>query len=279
MCRTSSARSCPARRGRNSSISGPRRLGEVLAAPATWTLRDYHSPNLIWLPEREGLQRVGMIDFQDAVLGAPAYDVASLLQDARVTVPPDLELKLIGLYARERKGADPGLRRVGLRPGLRDHGRPARHQDPRHFRPPRPARRQAALPASTCRGSKPISSATSPIRPWRSSRSGMRITCRGSSRMAMKSLPNPEPALDPDPFARAPQSHRPRCRIGQAHAADHRHDAEAPREGGGPEPDRFRPRQAARGGHGERGGERAPLRRHARSASAHPRDAAHRHLG
>ena len=44
-------------------------LGEVLAAPATWTLRDYHSPNLIWLPEREGLQRVGMIDFQDAVLG------------------------------------------------------------------------------------------------------------------------------------------------------------------------------------------------------------------
>ncbi len=84
-------------------------LGEVLAAPATWTLRDYHSPNLIWLPEREGLQRVGMIDFQDAVLGAPAYDVASLLQDARVTVPPELELKLIGLYARERKGADPAF--------------------------------------------------------------------------------------------------------------------------------------------------------------------------
>ncbi|MBB4038664.1 hypothetical protein GGR34_000293 [Microvirga flocculans] len=82
-------------------------LGEVLSAPATWTLRDYHSPNLIWLPERQGLQRVGLIDFQDAVLGSPAYDVASLLQDARVTVPPELELKLIGLYARERKSADP----------------------------------------------------------------------------------------------------------------------------------------------------------------------------
>ncbi|WP_229426579.1 tRNA (adenosine(37)-N6)-threonylcarbamoyltransferase complex ATPase subunit type 1 TsaE [Microvirga alba] len=81
-------------------------LGEILAGPTTWTLRDYHSPNLIWMPEREGLSRVGLIDFQDAVLGSPAYDVASLLQDARVTVPPDLELKLIGLYARERKAAE-----------------------------------------------------------------------------------------------------------------------------------------------------------------------------
>ena len=51
----------------------------------------------------KGSQRVGIIDFQDAVLGHPAYDVASLLQDARETVPPDLELKLIGLYARERR--------------------------------------------------------------------------------------------------------------------------------------------------------------------------------
>jgi tRNA threonylcarbamoyl adenosine modification protein YjeE len=84
-------------------------LGEILSGPTTWTLRDYHSPNLIWMPEREGLQRVGLIDFQDAVLGSPAYDVASLLQDARVTVPPDLELKLIGYYARERKAADPAF--------------------------------------------------------------------------------------------------------------------------------------------------------------------------
>ncbi|WP_210496607.1 tRNA (adenosine(37)-N6)-threonylcarbamoyltransferase complex ATPase subunit type 1 TsaE [Microvirga antarctica] len=84
-------------------------LQEILAAPATWTLRDYHSPNLIWLPEREGLARVGLIDFQDAVLGSPAYDVASLLQDARQTVPPDLELKLIGVYARERRAVDPGF--------------------------------------------------------------------------------------------------------------------------------------------------------------------------
>src|SRR4029450_8666547 len=52
-------------------------LINVLSAPLTWTLRDYHSPNLIWLPQRQGIARVGLIDFQDAVLGHPAYDVAS----------------------------------------------------------------------------------------------------------------------------------------------------------------------------------------------------------
>jgi N-acetylmuramate 1-kinase len=81
-------------------------LAEIVAAPPTWTLRDYHSPNLIWLQDRQDIQRVGLIDFQDAVLGHPAYDVASLLQDARVTVPAELELKLVSLYARERKTAD-----------------------------------------------------------------------------------------------------------------------------------------------------------------------------
>ena len=45
----------------------------------------YHSPNLIWLPRaRRACARVGILDFQDALMGHPAYDVASLLQDARV---------------------------------------------------------------------------------------------------------------------------------------------------------------------------------------------------
>jgi N-acetylmuramate 1-kinase len=52
-----------------------------------WVMRDYHSPNLLWLPEREGLQRVGIIDSQDAVMGHPAYDLVSLLQDARLDIP------------------------------------------------------------------------------------------------------------------------------------------------------------------------------------------------
>ncbi|WP_407658430.1 tRNA (adenosine(37)-N6)-threonylcarbamoyltransferase complex ATPase subunit type 1 TsaE [Methylobacterium planeticum] len=73
----------------------------------TWTLRDYHSPNLIWLPERTGLERIGLIDFQDAVMGHPAYDVASLLQDARVDTSAEFELRLLGLYARERRAREP----------------------------------------------------------------------------------------------------------------------------------------------------------------------------
>jgi tRNA threonylcarbamoyl adenosine modification protein YjeE len=81
-------------------------LAEIVAGHTTWTLRDYHSPNLIWLPDRNGIRQVGLLDFQDAVLGHPAYDVASLLQDARVTVPADLEIKLLSVYARRRASAD-----------------------------------------------------------------------------------------------------------------------------------------------------------------------------
>lgn len=83
-----------------------RLLAEVVSAPATWTLRDFHSPNLIWLPAREGVRRVGIIDFQDAVLGHPAYDLASLLQDARVDVAPELELRLLAAYAQARRAQD-----------------------------------------------------------------------------------------------------------------------------------------------------------------------------
>ena len=84
-------------------------LGPILAQPTTWTLRDFHSPNLHWLAERQGLKRIGLIDFQDAVLGPPAYDVASLLQDARVDVPEDLEMRLAALYMRRRTAADPAF--------------------------------------------------------------------------------------------------------------------------------------------------------------------------
>ena len=82
-------------------------LQPILAARTTWTLRDYHSPNLHWLPQREGFARIGLIDFQDAVVGPPAYDLASLLQDARVDVPDDLEMRLAALYVRRRSAADP----------------------------------------------------------------------------------------------------------------------------------------------------------------------------
>ena len=72
----------------------------------TWVLRDFHSPNLLWLPEREGTARVGLLDFQDAVMGPAAYDVASLLQDARVDVPEMMEIGLLSRYTRARRSAD-----------------------------------------------------------------------------------------------------------------------------------------------------------------------------
>lgn len=89
-------------------------LTEIVMAPRTWVLRDYHSPNLMWLPERGGIHRIGLIDFQDAVMGHPAYDVASLAQDARVDLPEGLELRLVGQYARLRKAADPGFDMAGF---------------------------------------------------------------------------------------------------------------------------------------------------------------------
>ena len=70
-------------------------LDAMLAEPAGLFLRDYHSPNLFWLPDRQGPARVGVIDFQDALAEPWAYDVAALLQDARVDV--SLELERAGL--------------------------------------------------------------------------------------------------------------------------------------------------------------------------------------
>jgi aminoglycoside/choline kinase family phosphotransferase len=81
-------------------------LAEVTVGARTWVLRDFHSPNLIWLDERSEIFRVGLIDFQDAVLGPPAYDLVSLLQDARIDVPEQLELTLLMRYIKARQGSD-----------------------------------------------------------------------------------------------------------------------------------------------------------------------------
>lgn len=70
-------------------------------------LRDYHSPNLIWLPERHGNNRVGILDFQDAIIGPTAYDVVSLVQDARVTVERPLMDHLLETYLRMRESQGP----------------------------------------------------------------------------------------------------------------------------------------------------------------------------
>lgn len=56
--------------------------------PSAFTQRDFHAENLLWLPDRKGLARVGLLDFQDATLAPKAYDLVSLLSDARRDVSP-----------------------------------------------------------------------------------------------------------------------------------------------------------------------------------------------
>ncbi|NTA49296.1 tRNA (adenosine(37)-N6)-threonylcarbamoyltransferase complex ATPase subunit type 1 TsaE [Agrobacterium tumefaciens] len=66
-------------------------------------LRDFHSPNLIWQPQNSGIRQVGLIDFQDAMIGPTAYDVASIVQDARVTISPELQARLLSHYLENRR--------------------------------------------------------------------------------------------------------------------------------------------------------------------------------
>jgi hypothetical protein len=61
---------------------------KALGFPRAFTIRDYHAENLLWLPNRQGLQRVGLLDFQDAVRGWRAWDFSMLLHDARRDVSP-----------------------------------------------------------------------------------------------------------------------------------------------------------------------------------------------
>jgi aminoglycoside/choline kinase family phosphotransferase len=89
-------------------------LAPIVAGSRSWTLRDYHSPNLLWLPDRPGLAQLGLLDIQDTVIGHPAYDLASLLQDARVEVPPELEIRLLAAYAHQRKRANPNFDMTGF---------------------------------------------------------------------------------------------------------------------------------------------------------------------
>lgn len=81
----------------------------LLAQPKGWVLRDYHSPNLIWRGTEEGLRRLGLIDFQDALYGHSAYDMVSLLQDARLDLPEHLEAELLGHYCDAAARVEPGF--------------------------------------------------------------------------------------------------------------------------------------------------------------------------
>ena len=82
--------------------------------PETLVLRDYHVDNLLVLEGREGIDSCGLLDFQDAVLGSPAYDLVSLLEDARRDVPAKLAEEMFERYLAAR----PDLAREELRTAM-----------------------------------------------------------------------------------------------------------------------------------------------------------------
>jgi tRNA threonylcarbamoyl adenosine modification protein YjeE len=81
----------------------------LLRQPAGWVLRDYHSPNLLWRSGQEGMARLGIIDFQDAMRGHLAYDLVSLLQDARLDLPAGFEAALLEHYCERAAATDAGF--------------------------------------------------------------------------------------------------------------------------------------------------------------------------
>ncbi len=115
-------------------------LAPLLAQPhRVLALRDYHADNLMVLPGGEGLGALGLLDFQDALAGHPAYDLVSLLQDARRDVPSAIEARGLARFAAatgdeptalraayELLGAQRNLKIIGIFTRLwRRDGKPA----------------------------------------------------------------------------------------------------------------------------------------------------------
>lgn len=103
----------PFKTGRPASAEPEAALAEIwteildpLPSPQCIVHRDYHAENLFWLPARHGTERVGLIDFQDALYGSAAYDLVSLLEDARRDVPPESAAALYDYYTDRIRHAD-----------------------------------------------------------------------------------------------------------------------------------------------------------------------------
>jgi aminoglycoside/choline kinase family phosphotransferase len=78
-------------------------------------LRDYHAENVMWLPERDGVKRAGLLDFQDALAGSPAYDLISLTEDARREVSPALAQAMTDRYVTRRRADSVAFDEEGFR--------------------------------------------------------------------------------------------------------------------------------------------------------------------
>ena len=83
-----------------------RRAGHVYRG---LVMRDFHSPNILWQAAEDGPRRIGLLDFQDAMIGPVAYDLASLAQDARVDMPLELEEAVSAAYLEEALAIDPAF--------------------------------------------------------------------------------------------------------------------------------------------------------------------------
>jgi tRNA threonylcarbamoyl adenosine modification protein YjeE len=99
-------------------------IENIAGSMPTLVMRDYHSPNLIWREAEAFPRNLGLIDFQDAVIGPQAYDLASLGQDARVDVPQELEAEMLSEYMALRSAHD-GFDEAVF---LRDHAILAAHR-------------------------------------------------------------------------------------------------------------------------------------------------------
>ena len=73
-------------------------LSSIRIKHETLVLRDFHADNLIWLPNRSGIRKCGLLDYQDAVRGFHAYDLMSLFEDARRDLKPGLASDLLDYY-------------------------------------------------------------------------------------------------------------------------------------------------------------------------------------
>ncbi len=98
-------------------------FSKLAGAPRTWMLRDFHSPNLIWLEHRKDTGRVGLLDFQDGVMGPAAYDLVSLLQgrpDRRPGKHRDRDARALCQGAADRRrSVRPGCFRAAIRHHVR----------------------------------------------------------------------------------------------------------------------------------------------------------------
>lgn len=90
-------------------------LAQIEGGRRVFVHRDYHAQKSPWLPQRKGVARVGLIDFQDAVAGSAAYDLISLIEDARRDVSPEMAEAATAHYLSAMKAQDMPVNEVAFR--------------------------------------------------------------------------------------------------------------------------------------------------------------------